>query len=305
MSLRTTITKIPVARIARVLTVVAVAASAGHLVQMIAARKSAPAVAEVVKPTHIVEMSSGGASDMAASPVNAAPHRLAVETPSLLPGVTPCTMALTLKVLPYAMIGVTVSSRCRAGERVVLRHSGLAVTAKVGPDGAIATQLPAMTADGAVVVLFGDGTRLDQAVAIPEVAALRRLGVQWQGPDAFALHGMQDGADFDQPGDVWHGNPGDGATGGFLTVLGDSTVENPLLAEVYTYPAGSAQNAEIVLEAAVLDQTCGHDLLGEVVSSTGGQIKSMDLTLAMPDCSAVGDFLVLNNLASDMKIAAN
>ena len=93
-------------------------------------------------------------------------------------------------------------------------------------------------------------------------------------------------------------------TGGFLTLLGDSTAKNPLLAEVYTYPADPAAKPEIIVESAVTDATCGRELLGETLNAIGGQVFVTELTLAMPDCSGIGDFMVLKNLVLDLNIAA-
>ena len=303
MILRAKLAQLPVTRIARVVAIVAIAMAAGHLAQALAQRKPAPVVVAAL-PTHIVQLSSGGASDGIAVPVNPEPHLLALEAPSLLPA---CVVDLALRALPSAMIAVDLTAPCHAGERIVIHHAGLAVTAKVAPDGKVNAKLPAMTSDGAVAVLFADGARVDQAVAVPEAASLRRFGVQWQDAGAFVLHAFENGADFDQPGDITARNPGGVGlvSGGFLTVLGDSDVENALLAEVYTFPAVAVQEPRIVVEAAVLAQTCGQDLLGEVLTSQSGRVTVTDLTVAMPDCTAVGDFLVLNNLASDMKIAAN
>jgi len=79
-------------------------------------------------------------------------------------------------------------------------------------------------------------------------------------------------------------------------------VDMPLLAEVYTYPAMGS--ADVVIEAAVTAQTCGRELLGETLLSEAGRVTVTDLTLAMPDCDAVGDFLVLNNLVPDLTLVA-
>ncbi|MEI6099838.1 MAG: hypothetical protein WCS20_16405 [Alphaproteobacteria bacterium] len=70
-------------------------------------------------------------------------------------------------------------------------------------------------------------------------------------------------------------------------------------------PADSEQQSETGLVTAVLAVTCGRDLLGDTLMAVAGQVKTTVVTPAMPDCSAIGDVLVLNNLASDMKIAAN
>jgi hypothetical protein len=306
MSLISRLPPMPIPRLARFMAVVAIAMAAGHLAQTLAHRK--PDVAVVMGattlPTHIIQLSSDGTADALPLAADPEPHLLAVESPNPLPN---CKAVLTLSARPMAMIDVAVFAPCHQGQRIVLHQAGLAVTGKIGADGRLQAQLPALTADGTISILFGDGAKIEQAVAVPDATALRRFGVQWQGGDAFVLHAMENGADFGQPGDIWRDNRGNAtlASGGFLTLLGDKTVDNPLLAEVYTFPTDDMKSRQIVLEAAVLPDTCGHDLLGEVLTSQSGRVQARDLTLAMPDCTGVGDFLVLKNLASDMKIAAN
>lgn len=297
MSLRITLQNLPARRLIRLAAVLAVAVAAGHLAQTLAAHKGggmAFAQADVV-PTHIVQLSSEEQQNAAIVVV----PKPALQTTSVAPV---CPVTLTLGVLPRAMLSLALTAPCHDGQRVVLHQAGLAITGRIAADGTLALRLPVFTADGAVAVQFADGSRVEQALPVPEAARYRRFGVQWQGADGFRLHGLESGADFGQPGDVWAKSS---VGAGSLTVLGDATVENPLLAQVYTYPAEPGIKPEIVLEAAVLAETCGHDLLGDVLTSEGGQVQSTDLTVAMPDCSGVGDFLVLKNLASDVKIAAN
>lgn len=300
---------LPIRRLARVLAVVAIAMAAGHLVQTLAQRKPVTeAKAAAVVPKDIVQLSAGSIVEPAvpiAKPILASSTDVVPEpAPEPLVAVASCPLDLALDAQPAAMIGVVVLAPCHAQERVVLRHAGLAVTAKLGADGTLMTTLPALVPDAKVEVMFADGNTVEGALNLPEAASLRRFGVQWQGAEAFVVHGFQDGADYGQPGDISPTNPGRPEDGS-LAVLGDSTVEVPLLAQIYTFPAATGAGADVVIEAVVTQATCGHDLIAETIASGAGRVEITDLTLAMPDCSGVGDFLVLKNLASDMKIAAN
>jgi hypothetical protein len=314
-------------RIARVVAVLAIAIAAGHLVQTLAARKPARHVENETKtPVKIVQLSAGANEAGLVAPLPAPPvsqlvaplpvaspvEPLPLTTPvAPLPVVTPpapaCITALDLQQQPGAMIGVALTATCHPNERVVLRHAGMAITARTGADGTLTTALPALASAGKVDVLFTDGSKAETALAMPETVLLRRFGVQWQGPVAFVVHGFQNGADYGEAGDISPLNPGKpaAAAGGFLSLLGDSSVENPLMAQIYTYPMDTTVSSDVVVEAAVTGSTCGHDLLGETLTSARGQSKATELTLAMPDCTAVGDFLVLKNLATDLKIAGN
>lgn len=309
---------LPLRRMARVFALVAIAVAAGHLIQTLAARKGeAMANATPNLPSDIVPLSAGGPdepvvvfvrpSPVTAPTVDALNARLTMDRVRAawqqVAVVPVCTDSLALQEQAGGMIDVDLSTGCRAAERVVLRHAGLAVTARVGDDGRLHMRLPALAAAEPVEVLFQDGTRVAGLVVVPDIAGLRRFGVQWQGGPAFSVQGFEDGSDFGQPGVITATNPGAAPTG-TLTALGDATVQNPLLAQVYTYPADPTRTTTVVVEAAVTAETCGQDLLGEVISSAGGQVAKVDLTLAMPDCSGVGDFLVLKNLDAGLKIAA-
>ena len=220
-----------------------------------------------------------------------------------------CAAKLDLLPEPNAMIGVTLLAPCNPNQRVVLRQGGLAVTGQTTSTGALFTALPAMETAALVEASFGDGTKISANIDVPELATLRRFGVQWQADDAFQVHACEGGASYGQPGHVSGADPhrpapGLESKGGFLTLLGDSASENPLLAEVYTFPADPAAKPEVIVEAAVTDKTCGRELIAETLTSTGGSVFVTDLTLAMPECEAIGDYLVLKNLVLDLNMAA-
>lgn len=216
-----------------------------------------------------------------------------------------CAPVLDLIAEPDAMIGITLVAPCQAGARVVLSHGGLAVTARATATGSVFTSLPAMDAEGAVTVLFPDGSKASAALAMPEVTNLRRFAVQWQARDKFDLNAFDGEATY---GSAGHASPvafetlaaTDGVTGKVVS-FGDASVELPLLAQVYTFPAGTQPS--LTVEAEVTGATCDRELLGETLESAGGRVETRELTLPMPDCEAVGEFLVLKIPAPDLTLA--
>lgn len=235
----------------------------------------------------------------------------AATTPKPAPMAASDGCAITLDLIPEAnaMIGLTLLAPCHANERVVLKHGGLAISALTTANGALFTGIPALEKTALIDVLFADGQSFGASIEMPEVADLRRFAVQWQADDAFQLNAFENGAGYNEPGHISGTDPhlpaaGAPAKGGFLTLLGDSTTENPLLAEVYTFPADADAKPEVVVEAAVTESTCGRELLGETLSSVAGKVQVTDLTVAMPECDAVGDYLVLKNLVPDLNIAS-
>jgi hypothetical protein len=210
-----------------------------------------------------------------------------------------CTATLSATALPGAVLSLGLVAVCDGGARVVLRHGGLAVTGKLSAAGTLFTTLPAMDAQGEVSALFPDGNTA-RASAASDLTGIRRVAVQWQADDAFQLQVYENGAEFGAPGHVSAERPvGEGK----VEVLGDATVDLPMLAQVYTWPA-SPTSVDVTFEAAVTDKTCNREILGEAVESDAGRVTTTEITLAMPDCSGIGDFLVLNNLAGGTTLAA-
>ncbi|MBN2630541.1 MAG: hypothetical protein JXR75_08375 [Rhodobacteraceae bacterium] len=212
-----------------------------------------------------------------------------------------CAVQFDLAAQPGAMVGLSLLAPCQPDQRVVLRHAGLAVTGRTSASGALFAALPALTDVAEVTVAFGSGQTVVGMISVPDFAGVRRFAVQWQDADAFQLHALENGAGYDQPGHISAAFTGTFGETGVLTVLGDASTALPLLAEVYTF--GPDANAEIVVEAAVTEDTCGREILGETILAGGGSVAITDLTLAMPGCDAVGDILVLKNLAQNMTLA--
>lgn len=326
---------------ARGIAVLAVALAAGHLVQnmghnpepkptasaglanqpahveTVAARPKAATVAFAPKVANPMAAAAAPKSDV---PLEALTPEVVVEVRKANPVVPTapepplqaadaCDISLELMVQPNAMIGLTLLAPCHPHQRVVLHQGGLAVTGKTTATGALFAALPAMETPALVGVSFADGTRTRAEIVVPDLVTLRRFGLQWQADDAFQIHAFEDGASYGEPGHVSAANPhapapGMPAKAGFLALLGDATTDNPLLAEVYTFPADPAAKPEVVVEAAVTDKTCARELIAETLTSTGGAVSVTDLTLAMPDCAAKGDYLVLKNLVLDLNMAS-
>lgn len=319
---------------ARGIAVIAVALAAGHLVQSIGnkpatkpASKPLASAELTVKPSNLQSVAAGPkVAKMAIKPaletapplgkITLLPPPAELSNPALLalPAKAEtqpqsCNASLDLMAAENAMINLTLIAPCHPNQRVVLRQGGLAVTASTTATGAVFATLPAMKTVSRVEVFFADGSELHDEITVPEMAGLRRFAVQWQGDDAFQINAFENGADYGDPGHVSAMTPhrpaaGLQAKGGYLTHLGDSATANALLAEVYTFPADPAVTSEVLVEAAITDKTCGRELLADTLTSNGGDVLVTELSLAMPECDAVGDYMVLNNLVLDRNMAA-
>jgi hypothetical protein len=160
---------------------------------------------------------------------------------------------------------------------------------------------------------FTNGEGAVAQTVVEELVDFDRVALQWKGSTGFALHALEFGADYGTAGHVWAGASRDmtyavTGQGGYLSQLGDQAVPDGLLAEVYTFPTGSSMTSGIVdlsVETEVAGNNCGLEIEARSLQTMGGNdIISRDLTLSVPNCDAEGNFLVLNNLLEDLKVAS-
>lgn len=303
--------------------IIAVALGAGHFVQSVAAPGQTEGAAapdhqvklgdialdsakiELVSATDAPELPGPLTPPVAPTP----PAKTVMAEPEPEPEAKTEECKLNLDLVPQdgAMLGVTVVAPCHPDERVILSHAGLALTARTSATGSLFTSIPAMDMAGEVAVTFADGTREVASMPMPELEGMQRFAVQWSADDRLALNAFRDGATYGEPGHLTAQPLAmlDGAMepGAAVMALGDPDVPLPLLAEVYTLPTDG--KAELTIEAKVTPKTCGRDLIGETLDSRDGVVTVQDLTLAMPGCDAVGDFIVLNNPRPGLKLASS
>lgn len=231
----------------------------------------------------------------------------ALETPAQ-PDVVPlpsCDIVASAQAAPGAMIDLSLSAPCLPNERVNVHHQGLVFTQTTKNDGSLNLSLPALAQDATVIFAFSDGDGAVTSASVDDLDMYNRTALQWRGDAGFQIHAREFGAAYGEDGHVWVGAP---AAQGDLTRLGDATVAEPFMAEIYSFPRMSSTSEgtiDLSVEAEVTRANCGLEIEAQSleVSSTG--IKTQDLTLAVPDCDALGDFLVLNNLVQDLKVASN
>jgi hypothetical protein len=217
-----------------------------------------------------------------------------------------CQITMDLLEDDNAMIGMTLLAPCLPDTDLLISHAGLVFSAKTMASGSLFLSLPALTEQAKVAVKFSNGETAESSIVIPDIGSMRRFVVQWPESDGFSVHAYEGKAGFDDPGHIWAENlatpsPAGVQDTGYLTLLGDPMTELPMLAQVYTY--SSQTQSEIIVEAAVTENNCGFDLMGDALSSVGGKVEKTEITVAMPDCTAIGDYMQLPDLAPDLKLA--
>ena len=235
--------------------------------------------------------------------------------PTLVP--EPCAMQVRGTVLPGALVQLQVTAPCRGKERVTLHHQGMMVTETLDAKGHLDLIIPALSETATFIVEPVSLSPLTEAmigavaqVKVPDMAQVDRVVLQWGGNSGFEIHAREFGAQYGEQGHVWHGADPAQKSVGHLVRLGDPQQLAPRLAEIYSFQRDvssapvEAGLIEISVEAEITQINCGREIAAQSLRVVQGRVQTRDLVLNMPDCSASGDFLVLNNLVENLKIAA-
>ena len=206
-----------------------------------------------------------------------------------------------------AMVDLDISASCFTNERVTIHHNGMMFTQVTDEAGELSVSVPALSDRAVFIIAFGDGKGTVALTNVPTLDDYERVVVQWTGDAEFQIHAREFGAAYGEPGHVWSG--ADAPLGaGFVTRLGDADTLAPQMAEIYTFPSGTTARSGVValsVEAEVTQANCGRDISAQSLELRGrSTLRTRDLVMAMPNCAELGDFLVLNNLVDDLKIAA-
>lgn len=213
-----------------------------------------------------------------------------------------------------ASVMLELSAPCSPDERFTLHHNGMMFSDVTDPYGAWEMTIPALSEQAVFFASFGDDETAEVKVEVDTLAYYDRYVVQWRGDKSLQIHALEFGADYGDAGHVWAQSPhsiDDAAKGeaGYVMRLGEPSLDEALIAEVYTFPTEIALTpgeVKISVEAEVTAANCGRDVDAQILSrQEGGRFKGRDLVLAMPECDTIGEFLVLQNLYEDLTIASN
>lgn len=268
---------------------------------------SDPARAPVSDPSH-------DAPILLLAQVTTSPTPSDPSTPEVSEFGLPCTFSMEASAMPTAMVALDVMAPCMPDTRLIVRHAGLEVTGRTDALGLMTMDLPALETPAVIEVIRPDGTLDATLIGLSDMDEYDRVAVQWAAPAMVELHAMEFGAAFGGPGHIWRDAPGEMADamagiGGFLTQIGDATVDDPQMAQIYTFPHGALGNGDQVrfsIDIPISETTCAQPLVAQTFQTTrAGPIEVTPIEMTLPPCDALGDYLVLQNILGDLRLAAN
>lgn len=225
-----------------------------------------------------------------------------------------CSPEMTAEPMAAALVKIVLKATCLPNERVTMEHAGMSFTEATDAEGMLELSVPALEEQAEFSARFLDGHTVTASAKVNSLAFYDRAVIQSDSDSAVSLHALEYGAGYEDAGHVWAqagGGIEKAATGkgGFMILLGDPSMDKGRIAEVYTFPTGIAQengDVELSVEISVTEMNCGRPIKAQSLQTvTNGAVDVQTLELTMPDCDAVGDFLVLKNLVNDLKVARN
>ncbi|MEM6727723.1 MAG: hypothetical protein AAF618_04415 [Pseudomonadota bacterium] len=221
-----------------------------------------------------------------------------------------CDISMSANVRSAALVMLELAAPCNGGESFTIHHEGMMFSAKLSGDGRAALMAPALSERATFIAALESGGGALAEADVPALADFDRVVLQWKGAPGFEIHAMEYGATYGEAGHVWHDAPRTAAetaagNGGFLLALGDGRVPEPRFAQVYTFPrAAAVEPGKVALsvEAEVTAANCATQMEAQTLERADGATRITDLVLALPECEAIGDFLVLKNLLTDLTL---
>ena len=238
-----------------------------------------------------------------------------IDEPEIAGPASLCDISMNAVPSAAAMVDVSLKADCYPNERVTFHHNGMMFTHATDRDGNLDLSIPALSENAVIIVAFAIGEGALANAKVPSLADYDRMVVRSKAKSNLHINAFEFGANFREDGHVnvksertiEHAEQG---LGGFITVLGDKAQGEALVAEVYTFPTNTSQaqgDVHVSVDANVTIANCGLRIEAQTleVSRAGKMKKVQDLSLPIPGCDAVGDFLVLQNLIQDLKVARN
>lgn len=217
----------------------------------------------------------------------------------------PCGLEVTVARAPSAMISVDVAAPCAATEAVTVLHAGVSISTETDAAGLANLELPALADPAVVSVRLSSGLDEMATLAMPELESVERIAIASGDVSGMRLHALGPDAEWFGDGHVHPGAPGRAGDESYMVLVGDAAQADPLPAQVFSTVRGGLGAMDISLDAPITDTNCATVAQFVLVHSSEGRAQPIPVSIAYPDCSAVGETLVLQNFLPDLRLAAN
>lgn len=214
-----------------------------------------------------------------------------------------CTVVARAIAAPLAMADLSISAPCHTEQWVTVHNNGLVFSAKTDEAGDLKTRIPVFAERSVVIFQFADGIGTTAAANVPNAQTVDRVALQWAGQTEFRIHATHPSFDRRDVGAQDFAN-GPDANDTHVVRLGDAAAPDPRRMEVLTLLSQKPGAVDLSLDVEITHANCNRTVEAQSISMRKGRrLQVQNIVLTMPDCAAVGDFLVLNFPAGDLTVA--
>ncbi len=239
-------------------------------------------------------------------------------TPTVMPGIdqspfgTPCKTTLSASPRPGALVDIALNAPCHPNSTVEIRHGKMRIRLKTDHIGKLKTRLPALETHARFQIRIADRTPLTTEVFVPDLERMDRIVIQWRGTWLARLQPLRADGRPQANITVLTGNNMARAVHdprGFIMLLGDSSIEGPELAAVYSRPHQLNPATRVVSFSVAVTPSltsCGKSgVIQSFRSRAGRLVAASGLQFKMPGCDGKTRSIVLKNAVRDLMIATN
>ena len=223
----------------------------------------------------------------------------------------PCGLTASATAQPGALVALDISDPCRPETRIDITHAGLSIAAQTDATGLLTLDFPGLETPAFFTIRNAKGQETVAMAGLPDLAGYTRAAIFWDGDLALELHAFEAGAEFGASGHVWKDSPGTLANalagvGGFLTVLGDTTLTSPRLAQIYSIPQSLMAETMFSVDIPITATSCGRLVRAQsVLRSFTTPPDIVPIALTLPECDGVGGYLLLQNLFAGLRLVSD
>ena len=223
-----------------------------------------------------------------------------------------CTVEMIGVAVDMAMVDLFLSAPCQPNATATIHHQGMMFTVLTDADGNSEFTSPSLAESAVFIAAFDNGEGAVATLTTPDVGNFDRAVLQWSGDTGLQLHAREFGAGYGQDGHIWAAAMGDmpaaiSGESGFMTRHGDEAANAGFMVEVYSFPSGMGTlDGDVILsvEAEITAGNCGREISAQSIQiMPGADSEALDLTMTMPSCDTVGDFILLKNMFQDLTLA--
>ncbi|MEM7291643.1 MAG: hypothetical protein AAF412_14950 [Pseudomonadota bacterium] len=217
-----------------------------------------------------------------------------------------CNVELKAEPSEAAHANVALHATCLPNAAFTLHHNGMMVSGVTDADGHWTGSVPALSQNALFIASFASGEGAAATAEISGLESIQRYVVQWVGATAVRIHAFEKTAGFGDGRYAIQNSPSSDQPSSAQTVMRLGDLSEGHNAEVFTFPTQEGAEKHVGLEFQVDQATCGRDFEAQAFAMHGtDRLQVRDLMIAMPDCDAVGELLVLKNPFEDLTIARN